>query len=167
MKVNLLVLFFLVWFTFGCSRKNIYTIDDVTYKVYEGIPGKKTKVEALDLSDGKLNQVPLDSLTSLVFLDMSNNSLKEVPSSICSLENLKALRLNNNPIEKYPECFFQLPKLKWLSLLKSGDSIPRQVLELPLEGLLVSADEIKESEWDFLNSDSISFRVFTIYDYPY
>lgn len=167
MKVNLIALCVLTWFMSGCSRKEIYKIDDETYRVYKEISGRKKEIQALDLSGGNLNKVPLDSLSGLVFLDISNNDLEELPGSICGLQGLKALRLNDNSIKKYPECFFELPMLNWLSLLNCGDTIPRQVLRLPLDGLLISADELKESEWDFLNSDSINFRVITIYNDSY
>ena len=74
----------------------------------------------LDLSGEGLSKVPeaviITDLTDLEELDLSDNFLKELPTSINKLKNLKTLRLGWNQLRELPHSICELSNLTWLSV---------------------------------------------------
>lgn len=58
---------------------------------------------------------PLAWRQMLQVLDISNNSLSKLPSSICSLVALVELNISSNHIEKIPDCIGKLSALRILN----------------------------------------------------
>ncbi|KAM0863415.1 hypothetical protein ACQ4PT_044604 [Festuca glaucescens] len=67
--------------------------------------------------DGSIAET-IKNFTSLTYLDLRSNLLKNIPDELCSLANLEYLDLSHNPdIYQLPYCFRSLVKLKFLYLL--------------------------------------------------
>jgi disease resistance protein RPS2 len=66
--------------------------------------------------DGSIAET-IKNFTSLTYLDMRTNLLKNIPDELCSLVNLEYLDLSHNPdIYQLPYCFRNLIKLKFVYL---------------------------------------------------
>ena len=73
----------------------------------------------LDLSGKGLSKVPeavITDLTELEGLYLSDNYLKELPTSINKLKNLKWLLLDKNQLRELPHNICELSNLMWLSV---------------------------------------------------
>lgn len=72
-------------------------------------------IESIDISDNEIHEIP-SSLVSLKFLDYSNNNLKEispnVEKAILSFKSLIELRISSNSIENIPQSFQTLTTLR-------------------------------------------------------
>ncbi|CAD8206714.1 unnamed protein product [Paramecium pentaurelia] len=75
-----------------------------------------TKLKILNLSFNQIQQIPIKfHLPNLEKLILSDNQIKQLPSSLFKLNTLKELNLNNNNIEYLPSELFDL-KLIYLGL---------------------------------------------------
>ena len=80
------------------------------------------------------------TLTHLVSLDLSNNSLTELPENFGSLSLLQRLDLYSNKLKELPLSFSQLKQLKWLDL--KGNMLEAELAEVA--GTCVDESECKE-----------------------
>ncbi|MCP4439331.1 MAG: hypothetical protein GY810_10365, partial [Aureispira sp.] len=94
--------------------------------------------------------------TQIITLDLSDNNIKEIPTSIGDLVNLKKLNLGRNPIEQLPESIGNLQSLISLDATNTAlKELPQSFVQLKnlkscfLKGLSISnIEEIKEQmEW--------------------
>lgn len=71
-----------------------------------------TSLTCLDLRNNSLKSLPQDlfvSLTRLRMIELADNKLREISSTISNLKELVLLNLNNNPdLQSLPEDFFSL-----------------------------------------------------------
>ena len=74
--------------------------------------------KSLNLSRNSIEEIPreIGELINLKQLDLNNNRIKEIPEFIGKLINLKSLYLNNNKISEIPLEIGNLIKLKYLGL---------------------------------------------------
>jgi Leucine-rich repeat (LRR) protein len=64
-------------------------------------------------------------MENLLYLNLNNKNLKNIPADICKLKSLKVLLLNGNRFDQIPECLFELNKLETVTLFGCYlDSIP-------------------------------------------
>jgi len=80
------------------------------------------------------------TLTHLISLDLSNNSLTELPDNFGSLSLLQRLDLYSNKLKILPLSFAQLKQLKWLDL--KGNMLETELAEVA--GTCVDEKECKE-----------------------
>jgi len=80
------------------------------------------------------------TLTHLVSLDLSNNSLTELPENFGHLSLLQRLDLYSNKLQDLPLSFAQLKQLKWLDL-KNNELQPELA---DVAGACVDEKECKE-----------------------
>jgi Leucine-rich repeat (LRR) protein len=80
--------------------------------------GDLTTLTTLDLSNNSLTQLPdtFKNLTALTTLDLSNNSLTQLPDAFENLTALTTLDLSNNPLTQLPGAFENLTALTTLDL---------------------------------------------------
>ena len=74
--------------------------------------------KSLNLSRNSIEEIPkeIGQLINLKELDLNNNRIKEIPQEIGKLINLEILNLDHNQIEKIPESIGKLINLKKLFL---------------------------------------------------
>lgn len=96
----------------------------------------KFPITSLDLSGNaidKIRHIP----ESVVFLDLSDNAITEIPEILKSLKNLKILYLYNNLIKEIPDWFGDL-KLRNLDLRENPiREIPESFSNLSLTELKI------------------------------
>ncbi|KAI1083761.1 RAM signaling pathway protein-domain-containing protein [Whalleya microplaca] len=151
--------------TIDLSRRNIQTLP------VEVVDIIKNELERLALSHNKLSSIParFSECTSLRYLNVRNNSIREFPLSLCDLKSLEILDIGRNKIRVLPPEISKLASLKVLALQKNrieelplclADMVSLQVLKLdgnnitfpPKEVLQVQAGSppnegfLKESE---------------------
>lgn len=80
-----------------------------------------------------------ESVLKLKRLDLSHNSIVEIPSSISMLVGLKELWLQHNPLEIFPDGVCHLPKLELIDIAHT------KVSELPTE--LANLTKLYEVDW--------------------
>jgi hypothetical protein len=80
-----------------------------------------------------------ESILKLRRLDLSHNSIVEIPLSICLLVGLKELWLQHNPIAVFPPGVQALPKLELIDISSTNIS------ELPTE--LAKLEQLYEFDW--------------------
>ncbi|KAI8552616.1 hypothetical protein RHMOL_Rhmol06G0280600 [Rhododendron molle] len=89
---------------------------------------ESSEVTKLDLSKNSIEELPveLSSCVSLETLILSRNKMKEWPGAILkSLSNLSCLKLDNNPLRQIPSDGFQAaPKLQILDLSGNASCLP-------------------------------------------
>ncbi len=76
-------------------------------------------IQTVDLSYNRLRQIPssLLSIQSIEVLDLSYNSIVDLPDAIATLSRLHTLNLSNNPeLRHIPDALWGLPSLKSLRL---------------------------------------------------
>ena len=80
------------------------------------------------------------TLTHLISLDLSKNSLTELPENFGSLSLLQRIDLYSNKLKGLPLSFAQLKQLKWLDL--KGNLLEAELAEVA--GTCVDEKECKE-----------------------
>jgi len=92
------------------------------------------KTGACQLSKSSLNEVPNDLLKiakMLRTLDLSENSISQLPSSIGNFENLKHFTMNQNKLAALPTAMGKLKKLESLSFNRNQlTSLPPTISQL-------------------------------------
>ncbi|KAL4710811.1 hypothetical protein ACJJTC_010934 [Scirpophaga incertulas] len=107
------------------------TICDLSGKNLEIIPDVKQNLHVLYLQNNKIAKLPGDffpSLPSLMYLDMRDNCLTEIPTSIHNHPSLTHLLLQNNKLTSLPN---ELGTTKLKVLLITGNPLtypPQEVL---------------------------------------
>ncbi len=86
-------------------------------------------VYVLDLDDQDLTTLPssIGNFRNLEVLILSNNELSQLPEDICMLKNLTVLELQNNSFTKLPECIYKMKSLELLNLKGNEFSIKQLV----------------------------------------
>ncbi|KAI8630983.1 RAM signaling pathway protein [Xylariaceae sp. FL1651] len=108
--------------TIDLSRLNIQSLPDEVVDII------KNELERLALSHNKLVSFParFSECTSLRYLNVRNNLIKEFPLALCDLKSLEILDLGRNKIRVLPMEIARLSSLKVLAVQKN------RIEELPL-----------------------------------
>jgi len=126
-KINYLrTIYFLILISFFSSAKSVgfkilgtsfgdIVLDswDTVLKINEINPVSSLKF--LKINDNELACLNLEALTQLQKLDLSNNGLTSLPSSLSNLKKLIHLDISNNPIKNYGS-LFNLSGLQYLNI---------------------------------------------------
>ncbi|XP_007951206.1 osteomodulin [Orycteropus afer afer] len=104
----------------------------------EKILSKMEKLMQLNLCSNKLESMPPDLPSSLMYLSLENNSISSIPENYFKeLPKLQALRMSHNKLQDIPYNIFNLPNLRELNVghnkLKQAFYIPRSLEHLYLE----------------------------------
>lgn len=124
-----------------------YHHDDFDFPTIEEIPEELVnlkRLESLDLRQRlRFSSWPLDftfpkvitEIESLKFLDLSHNSLTEIPASICNLKNLESVDFSVNDIKHIPKGLGGLVNLRYLGLSHNilSPELPDDILDLDVE----------------------------------
>jgi len=107
--INVIVIIMLLILIVSCSKK--IHIEEIKCKVYRReskIIRLQSKVQAIDLSDKKLQNIPsyIFNLKNVIYIDLSYNDLAYVSDSICELKKLKTIKLNSNDFKEFPKNLF-------------------------------------------------------------
>lgn len=80
--------------------------------------GKAKSLKQITLSNNKLKNLPSSffSLSTLSYVNLDSNSIVNISNNIRNLKNLKSLHLSENPLVYIPEEICELPKLEALVL---------------------------------------------------
>lgn len=142
----------------------IQSIDNNFGKLYffNTIGIEDGEVKSLDLSDRLYNlaqePIPLNpsigKLTSLEFLNLRNNFLKDLPKEIGNLKNLKKLNLDNNKLKELPEEIGYLNSLEGLYLKENElKYLPESMKNLILlRELYLDFNNLKEFPDEIINN---------------
>ncbi|KAJ9142309.1 RAM signaling pathway protein [Coniochaeta hoffmannii] len=108
--------------TINLSHKNIQKLPDEVVDII------KNELERFALSHNNLQSFParFSECTSLRYLNVRNNKIKEFPLPLCDLKSLEILDLGRNKLRVLPPDIVKLSSLKVLSVQKN------QISELPL-----------------------------------
>ncbi|KAH9907939.1 RAM signaling pathway protein [Xylariomycetidae sp. FL2044] len=108
--------------TINLSHMNIQSLPEEVVDII------KNELERLALSHNKLTSFPVrfSECTSLRYLNVRNNYIKEIPLPLCDLKSLEILDLGRNRIRVLPPEIAKLSSLKVLSVQKN------RIQELPL-----------------------------------
>ncbi|KAI1329359.1 RAM signaling pathway protein [Xylariaceae sp. FL0255] len=108
--------------TIDLSRLNIHSLPDEVVDII------KNELERLALSHNKLTTFParFSECTSLRYLNVRNNYIKEFPLALCELKSLEILDLGRNKIRVIPPEIVGMSSLKVLAVQKN------RIEELPL-----------------------------------
>ncbi|PKU35608.1 osteomodulin [Limosa lapponica baueri] len=108
--------------------------------VLKGKPFSNMKnLMQLNLCNNKLQTMPPDLPSSLMYLSLENNSISYIPENYFNrLPKIIALRMSHNNLQNIPRNTFNLPNLTELNLghnkLKEVFYIPRSLQHLYIEG---------------------------------
>ncbi|PAA56011.1 hypothetical protein BOX15_Mlig000516g2, partial [Macrostomum lignano] len=120
-------------------------------------------LRTLDLSNNRLTSVStsIDGMVQLKQLTLSSNRLTGLPDQVCSLSRLTILSLERNFLQSLPVGFSQLKSLKTLQL--SGNKFkdfPASVLDLPaLELLDLSTNSITQLPGNMSNLKAVELNL--------
>ncbi|KAH8880048.1 RAM signaling pathway protein [Thozetella sp. PMI_491] len=108
--------------TIDLSRKNIARLPDEVVDII------KNELERLALSHNSLTTFParFSECSSLRYLNVRQNKIREFPLALCDLRSLEILDLGRNKLRILPPDIIKLSSLKVLSIQKN------QISELPL-----------------------------------
>ncbi|KAK4189866.1 RAM signaling pathway protein-domain-containing protein [Podospora australis] len=108
--------------TIDLSRKKIHYLPDEIVDII------KDELERLALSHNNLESFPtrFAECTSLRYLNVRQNKIKEFPLALCDLKSLEILDLGRNMLQSLPPEIVKLSSLKVFSVQKN------QISELPL-----------------------------------
>lgn len=106
-----------------------------------------SKVTTLDLSNQKLKELPttIGTLSNLRVLNLNKNQLSTLPAEIGKLRNLSTLKLNNNQLVQLPNEITQLSKLLRLELNNN------QLADLP-----TNIDQLAKLRYLELNNNQLA-----------
>jgi hypothetical protein len=97
-----------------------------TNTTYHLVPARLTRCHRLTSLSKEITL-----LTKLVYLDVSENNISQLPESFVNLQALEYLDLRNNKIKKLPSSLGGLPNLRQLLVVGNPiTSIPKEVLEV-------------------------------------
>ncbi|KAH8678152.1 RAM signaling pathway protein [Xylariales sp. PMI_506] len=133
--------------TVDLSRKNIQELPDEVVDII------KHELERLALSHNKISSFParFSECTSLRYLNVRNNFIKEFPLPLCDLKSLEILDLGRNKIKILPPEIAKLASLKVLAVQKNrieelplclGDMSSLQVLKLDGNNIIFPPREV-------------------------
>lgn len=93
----------------------------------------------------------IETLTMLKMLDVTSNSLKTLPKSLGSLENIRVLNVCGNKLRQLPECLGKLPHLETFDCSSNRlTALPDSLMNLEaLVGLDISSNHIDRLPEDF------------------
>jgi Leucine-rich repeat (LRR) protein len=108
MRSNVLINIACLFLILSCN-KEYYKSTNGEYKIYSSseISNKNfNSIRAIDLSDD-MNSLPsrIFQMENLLYLNLNNKNLKNIPADICKLKSLKVLLLNGNRFDQIPEMF--------------------------------------------------------------
>lgn len=150
----------------GCALQT-YLYEGVELKVYKNPPDDAAPIFALDLSDRKEN-IPeiVYSLDSLIYLNLSNNDLKNLNPKICSLRSLKVLLLTGNERVSLPPCLFNMENLEILSLIGCKyNKLPKGLNKMKsLKKLSIMGNDFTEEELASLQKEMPNTKIFAYLD---
>ncbi|KAL1865848.1 hypothetical protein VTK73DRAFT_5027 [Phialemonium thermophilum] len=108
--------------TIDLSRKNIATLPDEVVDII------KNELERLALSHNHLQDFPtrFSECTSLRYLNVRQNKIKQFPLPLCDLKSLEILDLGRNRLRELPPDIVKLSSLKVFAIQKN------MISELPL-----------------------------------
>ncbi|KAI9313184.1 hypothetical protein BX666DRAFT_1980456 [Dichotomocladium elegans] len=136
------------------SNRELRTIPDEVWTMYHVDPNKVvvdfnssgdawydttelTKFMATDNIISELDERIGHEFGALTLIDIRNNQLHTLPSSLSQLQQLTALYLSHNRFETIPESVFDLPKLRDLDLSHNRvQTIPPEIRRLSLLEIL-------------------------------
>jgi hypothetical protein len=108
--------------------------------------GQLIGIQRLSLSEN-LDSFPEEILSlaeSLEVLDLSNNNLSSLPSSVASLHKLKIIFLSNNPFKHLPEVLGLCPNLNMIGMKSCQISdVPARSLPPKLRWLTLTNNDIE------------------------
>lgn len=114
---------------------------NIAYEFYKGLDKKAdtdTEKNNEDASIEKLTDlIRNNKISNLVNLDLSNNSLEEIPEGLGELINLKHLNLSKNSLHQLPNTCSNLYKLKHLDLSGNKFTYIPMCLQVGMEFLQV------------------------------
>lgn len=103
-------------------------------------------LKILDLSNNHLEHIS-SSIKQLKFLEelhLSNNKVIQLPIELKELKNLKILNLSKNAITELPDWIGELDNLETLNITQNQlSSIPESLLQLPLKSLHLKKNKFK------------------------
>ena len=121
--------------------------DDKLNRILEEV-FELTQLERLNLSGNSISEIPdtISKLTDLTELYLSRNRISEIPDIISKLTNLTWLNLDENRISEIPGTISKLTNLAWLNLDGNNISeIPDIISKLTnLTGLNLNRNRISE-----------------------
>jgi Leucine-rich repeat (LRR) protein len=133
------------WTKNQISLKN-YQLDEIPPLLL-----KQTHLEALNLTQNRLKDLPIVSFNLLQLLDLSCNKLEGVPSAVFNLVNLRSLNLSSNNLTEIDSNINKLTNL--VQLIFSDNKISKlpSHMDLPkLENLFGSKNNIGNQIWSSL-----------------
>lgn len=97
----------------------------------EGLQLITSQLTELNLSSNLLKTVPefIADCVKLQFLDVSKNSLSDLPHSLCHLKWMREIVIANNRFGKIPECIYEM---EGLEILNASDN---QISDIRVNGL--------------------------------
>ncbi len=114
-----------------------------------------TSLRVLDLSDNSLTQIPesIGLLKQLRVIDVARTRIKALPDSICELSNLEELRINGNRITALPESIGLLKQLRVINMVSNCiERLPDSIGELSnLKELRCTANRLTTLPSSLLN----------------
>eukprot|EP00545_Synedropsis_sp_CCMP1620_P005193 CAMPEP_0119019284 /NCGR_PEP_ID=MMETSP1176-20130426/21427_1 /TAXON_ID=265551 /ORGANISM="Synedropsis recta cf, Strain CCMP1620" /LENGTH=449 /DNA_ID=CAMNT_0006973447 /DNA_START=98 /DNA_END=1444 /DNA_ORIENTATION=- len=105
----------------------------------------KPQLRWLILTDNKIKQLPttIGNAKALQKLMLSGNQLSSLPTQISECTNLELIRLASNQLTEPPMDLLQLPKLAWIAL--SGNPFLAGIAEMVPSSLTILKDDILET----------------------
>ncbi|XP_076297689.1 uncharacterized protein LOC143217372 [Lasioglossum baleicum] len=159
-------------------KDNLYSIvsdssstENLTTEMLSQISRTQT-IENVSLLGNQLSELPpsfSESLTNLVHLDLSNNQLNDLPSSLNSLQKLVHLNIDSNKFSIIPSIVGELINLKTLTARSNWiESVPSNLGDLAnLEKLDLNSNNLRDlpnslSKLDQLKSLSLVNNQFIV-----
>ena len=138
------------------NLKNLnLSYSDCDWKNSDNYISNFTNLKTLDLTGNSLSELPkwIGNLTELEELYLANNTIHILPSWVENLKQLKILSLDNNKLADLNASIWNLSNLQYLSL--NGNRLDRlapQVGQLSnLQTLLISGNELTDLPTELMN----------------
>ncbi|XP_076247987.1 uncharacterized protein LOC143187634 isoform X2 [Calliopsis andreniformis] len=136
------------------NDSNTILTEDINKEIYKVT--QTQIVENLSLQENQVPELPnnfAESLTNLVYLNLSNNQLSSLPNSLSILNKLVYLNLDYNKFVCIPNVICELKSLKTLTARGNcNKSLPQQLTNLPnLENLDLSFNNLNNLPTSYEN----------------